>query len=84
MRIVIDLLGAQIALEDNRSDIYLSEILQWISNNDIENYQFILHSKHSDTSTILRNKLKNTKTFFYAADNSTLENKKLNVIYIVS
>lgn len=61
MCIVIDLLGAQVALKDKISDRYFSELTQWISKNNIENYYFILHSKDDDTLRNLRGKLKNKK-----------------------
>ena len=46
MRIIIDLLGAQIELQDNHSDVYFSEVMQWLDENNIENFYSLFTKKY--------------------------------------
>ena len=81
MRIIIDLLGAQIELQDNHSDVYFSEVMQWLNENNIENFYLILHANISDTEQIIRRKIKNKlniKKFFGISIGDTVKNKRAN------
>lgn len=81
MRIIIDLLGAQIELKDNHSDVYFSEVMQWLDENNIENFYLILHANISNTEQIIRRKIKNKlniKKFFGISIGDTVKNKRAN------
>ncbi len=84
MRIVIDLLGAQIALKNNSADAYFSEVMFWANISNIDNCYFIVHSNNDDTSNIIRKKLKNIKniknikTFFYTKNHGAEKNQETN------
>ena len=81
MHIIIDLLGAQIELKDNHSDVYFSEVMQWLDENNIENFYLILHANISNTEQIIRRKIKNKsniKKFFGISIGDAVKNKRAN------
>lgn len=79
MHVIIDLLGAQLELKDNRSDVYFSKTMQWLEENNIKNFYLILHDNISDTEQLIRKKIKNKsniRKFFNITTQKTEINKK--------
>src|SRR5690606_29565657 len=79
MHVIIDLLGAQLEIKDNRSDVYFSKTMQWLEENNIKNFYLILHDNVSDTEQLIRKKIKNKskiRKFFNITTQKTGINKK--------
>src|SRR5690554_3904722 len=81
MHIIIDLLGAQLEFKKHNTDTYLSDIMDWVNNNNIDKYYFILHSNINDSMDFLKEKIEHkekTKTFFYFTETPSKSNNKIN------